>query len=279
MFSISRWHAAAVFVVLGLLAACDTAPGPQELGQRPPTVSALEITPARLSFSELRPDQLLDGDRARVEVTMQVEARGQADPVREVGFVIQNPDDPAAPLATGFLASAGGDRYAGTAEIIISTLDPEQYPVIVFAVDAENRVSGEIRGQVRYTRSFDPGSPPVVEAVEAPETVQRPPAGEQPVSLQLVAVVSDPDGLRDVARVEFWNVNAPAQRFRLCDDGGGQPCGAAADSGDATAGDGRFTLTVLIASNNSPGVNTFAFQATDRAGLTSNIVEKQITVQ
>ena len=99
------------------------------------------------------------------------------------------------------------------------------------------------------------------------------------MSLAFVAVVSDPDGLANVQKVEFWNVNTPTQRLLLCDDGGGQPCGSSPDSGDETAGDGRYTLTVFVASTNNPGVNTFAFQATDRAGLTSNVIEKEITVE
>ena len=49
--------------------------------------------------------------------------------------------------------------------------------------------------------------------------------------------------------------------------------------GDESAGDGRFTATVQISSDNAAGINRFAFQATDRAGLQSEVVEQEVTIQ
>ena len=67
------------------------------------------------------------------------------------------------------------------------------------------------------------------------------------------------------------NTAAPADRFDLVDDG--------LNGGDDVAGDGRYTITVQVASDNAPGPRVFAFQATDRAGLESNVVEKTITIE
>ena len=44
-------------------------------------------------------------------------------------------------------------------------------------------------------------------------------------------------------------------------------------------GDGRYTLEVEIGSSNRPGENTFAFQAVDRSGLASEVVERIVVVE
>jgi hypothetical protein len=45
------------------------------------------------------------------------------------------------------------------------------------------------------------------------------------------------------------------------------------------AGDGRYTRTVFLLSTNQAGTNTFAFQATDRSGLVSEVVTRDIVVE
>lgn len=276
---VSTWAAAACAgVLLSLLAACDSAPGPEQLGLRPPLLQDFTFSPQRVVFGILPPDQIV-GDSVRVPLSLSVVAFGPESPIAEVAYVVQSPFSSIEPIATGTLQPEGGNRYTATATLTISALEVASYPIVVYAVDQTKRVSGEVRGQINYVRVFDPGEPPVINEIVAPDTVQRPAVGQPAVTLPLVAVVSDPDGLSDVEKVEFWNVETPNNRFELCDDGGGQPCGVSADSGDEAAGDGRFTLTVFVASSNAPGVNTFGFQAIDRAGLRSAIVEKQITVE
>ena len=270
--------AACVGVLLGLIAACDSAPGPEQLGLRPPLLQNFTFSPQRVVFGVLPPEQIA-GDSVRVPLELSVTALGPESRIEEVAFVVQSPFSSIDPIATGTLEPQGSNRYTASLTISISALEVASYPIVVYAVDQARRVSGEVRGQIEYLRVFDPGDPPVIDEIVAPDTVQRPAVGQPAVTLPLIAVVSDPDGLTDVEKVEFWNVNTPNNRFELCDDGGGQPCGGASDSGDETAGDGRFTLTVFIASTNAPGTNTFVFQAIDRAGLRSETAEKQITVQ
>ena len=132
-------------------------------------------------------------------------------------------------------------------------------------MDEAGQASNQLIGSLVLAAS---GREPVIEEVIAPERVERPSTGATPITL--VAVVSDPDGLANVSRVRFWNVEAPSATFGLRDDGQG---------GDEVAGDGRYTATVQIESTNRPGPTTLAFQATDRGGLESQIVEKTITVE
>ncbi len=270
--------AACIGVLLGLVAACDSAPGPEQLGLRPPLLQDFTFSPQRVVFGVLPPEQIV-GDSVRVPLELSVVALGSQSPIEEVSYVVQSPFSSFEPIATGTMQPQGSNRYSAVTTITISALEVASYPIVVYAVDQTQRVSGEVRGQINYIRVFEPGEPPVIDEIVAPDTLQRPAVGQPAVTLPLIAVVSDPDGLTDVEKVEFWNVDTPNNRFDLCDDGGGQPCGVAADSGDETASDGRYTLTVFIASTNTLGTNTFAFQAIDRAGLRSEIVEKQITVE
>ncbi|MFQ5570275.1 MAG: hypothetical protein ACE5G0_11410 [Rhodothermales bacterium] len=275
----SAWLTVALWGgLLGLLSSCDSAPGPEALGLRPPTLSDFSYSPQRVVFGLLPPDQI-EGDRVLVPLELSVVARGPEVPIEEVAYVVQAPTSLTDPIATGTMQPAGGDRYTASTTLSLSADEIATYTIVVYAVDQARRVSGEVRGLLHYLRVFEPGSPPVIEAIEAPDSLTRPAPGAPAVALKIIAVVSDPDGLNEVEKVEFWNVNTPNTRLLMCDDGGGRPCGIVNDSGDDVAGDGRFTLTVFLTSDNAPGVNTFAFQVTDRAGLTSEIVEKQIEVK
>ncbi|HMB90636.1 MAG TPA: hypothetical protein VKP65_07305 [Rhodothermales bacterium] len=278
MHFLKRWAALWLCGLLIMLAGCDSAPGPESLALRPPVLSDFAFSPQRVVFDELPPSQI-NGDEVEVPVEISVIATGPDRPVDRVEYVIQTPFSSTSALLTGIMTSAGGNRYTASATISISADEIANYTVVVYAVDTDSRLSGEARGQIRYTRTFEQGDPPVIDAIEAPDTVTRPAAGEPATTLSIVAVVSDPDGLNNIQRVEFWNVNTPNNKIPLCDDGGDQPCGVSTDSGDEMANDGRYTRVIFITSTNTPGVNTFAFQATDRSGLTSEIVQKQITVQ
>ncbi|MDX1546761.1 MAG: hypothetical protein R3247_07230 [Rhodothermales bacterium] len=267
-----------VLLLAALVAACDTAPGPEPLDRRPPTLTDFAFAPQRVVFGLLPPEQI-DGDSVRIPLSLAVTASSPDVPIAEVRYVVQAPGGLAEPLATGTLRPTGQNRYEATRTVSLPAIEPTTYTVLVYAVDQAERLSGEARGQLTYVRQFEPGSPPVIDAVEAPDTITRPAPGEPAIALSIVAVVSDADGLGTVEKVEFWNVNTPNQRIPLCDDGGGLPCGPASSSGDATAADGRYTQTVFLTSDNAAGTNTFAFQATDRSGLTSAVVEKTITVE
>ena len=269
--------AACMGVSLGLLAACDTAPGPDELSARPPLLQDFSFSPQRVVFALLPPEQIA-GDSVRIPLDLRVTALGPEVPIEEVTYIIQSPTSLTEPLATGTMQSGAGNQYSASTTLTISALDVRNYTILIYAVDEARRVSGEVRGQLEYVRIFDPGEPPVIDELIAPDTLRRPAEGQPGVSLVLAALVSDTDGLSDIEKVEFWNVNTPNTRLAMCDDGGNTPCGASEESGDGTAGDGIFTRRVFIESTNTLGVNTLAFQATDRAGLTSEIVQKNVVV-
>ncbi len=257
---------------------CDTAPGPEPLGQRPPVLDEFNFYPQRMVYALLPPDQVV-GDSIRVPITIGVTARSQGAAVSEVWYVVQPPSSLEEPVQSGRLAPTGNNRYERQVTLTLSALEVRTYTVLVYAVDDEARVSGDVRGSLHYFRSFEPGSPPAIDSLVVPDTLQRPAPGQPAASLLLVAGASDPDGQSDIALVEFWNQTSPASRLLMCDDGSAGLCGASQDSGDAVAGDGLFTRRVFITSDNAAGTNTLAFQATDRAGLQSAVLTHDVVIQ
>jgi hypothetical protein len=223
-------------------------------------------------------EDAIDGDSVTVELNLTVMVQASDTPVAQVTYAILSPDTTAAPIIAGTLPRSTTDIYSGTVNVTLSALEVQSYPVLVYVTDTDNRLGGEARSSVVYVRSFEPGSPPVIENLPIPATIQRPDDGEPARSLSFAAKVSDADGLSDIEQVEFWNETSPGTRFLLCDDGGRRTCGSSTESGDVTAGDGLFTRRVFISSDNTLGTNTFVFEATDRAGLRSQQVRHTVEI-
>ena len=259
------------------LAGCDSTPGPARLDLYPPVLENFSFTPQRVVYALLEDDQIV-GDSVRVPLTMQVSVLTRETPIDQVHYVVQTEEFGTEPLVRGVLTSSGGSAYSGSIELTFSALDVTTYTVMVYAVDQASQVSGEARGLLEYVRVFDPGKPPVIEELIIPDSLQRPAAGSPSRSLSFVARVSDPDGLQDVARVDFWNATAPGTRIEMCDDGSLRPCGSSQESGDISAQDGLYTRRVFISSENALGENTLIFEVIDRAGLRSAQASHRIVI-
>ncbi len=145
--------------------------------------------------------------------------------------------------------------------------------VYSFRVEAVNAAGLRSLPQVGYVRLLDRrvNEPPQIFYLEAPDTLSR---SAQPNTYLLSVGVSDPNGLGDIARV-FFNSFLPdgtpasGNPFLMRDDGQG---------GDAVAGDGRYSLTILIDTNAPLGNFVFEFQAEDSAGNLSNKIAHVLTV-
>ncbi|MEX0599037.1 MAG: hypothetical protein WD021_03040 [Rhodothermales bacterium] len=254
--------AAMLVAACALVAACDQAPGPQADLGRAPVLSQFSFAPHVVAVPA-------EGESESLVVPLSIEvAVTEGDRALEtVSFVVQSPVAGASSVARGTLTQVSGNRFVGGAEFSIPVGEVGVYTVLVYAVDAAGTLSNEVRGTLRVEGV---GRPPVVEFVVAPDTVYRPQLGEEPKRIPIVAVVSDPEGLRNINAVQFWNAASPAARFDMFDTG---------ELGDEVAGDGRYTRVVEIASSNQGGTNTFVFQAVDLSGLASNTVEKSIVVE
>ncbi|MDX1531187.1 MAG: hypothetical protein R3362_06640 [Rhodothermales bacterium] len=243
----------ALLAVAAVAAGCDSAPGPLPLDPRPPEVRAFAFSPDAALFDTLA----TSGDTASVTLALSAEVTDPDDAVAAVRYVVESRFDDV--VAEGDLEAAGEDGWAGTVELALTRGQRGFYTVLVYAVDAQGLLSNQARGLFELVA---PGlGPPEIVEIDAPETF-RPPG-----TLRLVAVVEDPDGRSDVARVE---VDTPAGgTLPLSDDG--------SSFGDEEAGDGRWTAAFDVPEA-APGPQTFVFRAFDRDGAASEDVPFTITI-
>ena len=253
-----RYAAAVLAVGILVLSACDQAPGLLDDTGAPPELSDFSFSPHQF----IAPPGA-GNPNVVIPLSMEVTVRDADNDVETVSFVVFGDET----IAEGVLDSGSGGRYAGRSDVIVPASEIGVYTVLVFAEDREGMLSNQVRGMMHVSAE---GAPPVISMVVAPETLRRPGPGEPARLLELIAVVSDPDGLANIASVEFWNVATPGTKIGMFDEG---------THGDAEAADGRYTRVVQITSSNEPGVTTLAFQARDRAGLLSDIVEATVVVE
>lgn len=243
------------------LAACDTAPGPQPLDARPPVVSDFAFSPDSVFFD----DVVTSGDSAAIDLAISVRVEDPDDgTIARVAYVVEGQFE--GTIASGPLEAGDGSSYATTVPLLLGRGQRGRYTVLVYAVDDDGLLSNQVRGL--FELAGVGLGPPVIDAIDAPSEFQ------QPGTLQLIAEVSDPDGLEDIARVE---VDFPAPfpaTFELADDG--------QSAGDETADDGRFTATFegvqLPPEFETPYELDLTFRAFDRDGLASDDVSFTITI-
>ncbi len=250
---------AALCCGLLLLGACDSAPGPAAYDDRPPVVSDLSFTPANVVATQVPPGQSA-GEQVRVPLQFSVRVDDPDRDLALIGFAVQSPLAERAPLAEGTIDASGTGTYAHEVEVMIPKSEVGVYTLRVFAVDRAQNLSNEVLGTIRF---FAEGSAPVVESVEAFPEIIRP-----PTEFILIATVSDPDGLANIASVRVrFPTGAVAEMY---DDGRSR--------GDEVAGDGRYTARFDVPQA-TPGVQTFQIWAIDRTGLESAVFEKPIRIE
>ena len=257
------------------LSGCDSVPGPEEEGRRPPVVSNLSFSPLAVLIDHLPPGSVTDG-RARFSVHVEVDASDENGDLDRIFIYILSPIQGVGSVAQEEILAVGNLRYQADLDLDIPVGAIGAYVVHVSAADESGRLSNDALGSFRVDAT---GSPPVIESVDVPERVIRPAAGQPPVLIPLVARVSDPDGPLNILRVEVLVNNSVT--LQLCDDGGEATCNAVGfgPSGDEVASDGLFTVTIQLDASNAAGDNLFVFKAIDRSGLESNSVSRTIKVE
>ncbi len=120
--------------------------------------------------------------------------------------------------------------------------------------------------------------------VQVPDSIQIPPQGTFHKAL-VKAAVQDPDGLSDVDSVYFYSRKPDGT---LANNGlplvmvdNGKPFNISnpwVDAGDEKAGDGIYSLTILIDNNAQTGRFYFTFYMRDKAGHLSPSVTDSIEV-
>ena len=165
---------------------------------------------------------------------------------------------------------------SGAADTVVQNLStslftPNQmdYFFRLVAVDAAGNRSLPAVRLLHFKRYFKNDPPQVLEII-APDTVSR----SQQNTFLLEARVTDPQGLRDIARVVL-NTYLPSGQitnnspFFLRDDGFG---------GDRVPGDGIYSQTFQVPSDTPTGTYRFDVYAEDQSGLKSPVKSHFLTV-
>ena len=252
--SCAKWGPVAALALAGplVLPACDQAPGFAPGAGRAPVVTDLVVTPGAVRLEDLLGSGPVPA-RVNVPITVAATVTDPEGALGAVTLVVEDVTGGVEPLLTAALTAQGGDRFGGTATLALDPARTGTYRVLVVARDDEGR-AGE--GQTRLTFTSD-GRPPVL----ASATSEVRTGG----LVVLTAVVTDPDGLANVSRVEATAPDGTV--FRLYDDG--------QSFGDPRAGDGRFTAAFRVQGS---GTLRFTIRATDRGGLRSNALDLEVTV-
>jgi len=269
------FSATCVLLFFGLLvSSCDTAPGARDLQESAPVLSELSISPGSINLDNVPPQDITD-EVAHLTITVEVSVSDEDDDAESL-FVFVLPPDATSPTAgERTIDIPGNGRINVDIDLAIPVGETGIYTVKVFASDALGQLGNQTTGSLEVTASSDP---PVIESIDIPAVIVRPGPGENPIQVPIIVTVSDPDGLANILRVEML-VNG-AGPLLLCDDGSAGTCNANfPPSGDVTADDGKFTITIQLDSTNLPGQNTFEFKAIDRSGLESATEVRIVEVQ
>ena len=263
-----------MLVLFVALARCDTAPGVAETENRSPVLSDLFFSPSSVLLDELPAGSIQDGI-ARFSLNLAIDVADADGDLDRIYILVISPIPGRDPVISEEIVVAENGPVEVDISLQIPVAEIGNYTVKVFASDH----AGSLGNQVVGTLVVDAISePPTIDSIDIPERVTRPGPGEPAIQVPIVAHVSDPDGLANILSVKVV-VNGTTT-LQLCDDGGGTTCNANfLNSGDITAGDGLFTLTIALDSSNVPGDNVFVFKAIDRAGLESETVTKTIVVE
>ncbi len=261
-----NWKLGIALILWSLWSACDSVPGPPPITEIPPQLYGFTFSPEEVVFDDI----VSTGDSvAHVTLQMTAQLRPGEVPVDSIFYLIFPVVNPDQVLQQGRL-SLEGTSVRGQARLDLPRGAVGLYTIRVLVVDSRGRLGNQLQGLFRFLARE--GHPPVIEAVEGPDRIKRPASGEPPVLLKYVAIVSDPEGPENILRVVMRTPGG--QEFEMFDDGGQE-----SNSGDEVAGDGKYTLTVQLTSEVPPGTYVFYFQAFDREGLASDVVEKQTIVE
>ena len=168
--------------------------------------------------------------------------------------------------------AAGDGNYTGRITFSMSCRIVGSYQGGFLATNQSGLTSSVINTNFSVINSHS--LKPTLSNLVAPDSVQRPVSGQFVIFLQIEA--NDPDGDCDIGSVYFNSFKpdstpSSGNPFFMYDDGAQEHC-------DATPGDLKFSLCVIINNQAQLGNYTFKFNAKDRSGIVSDTLSHIIKV-
>ena len=125
---------------------CDQVSRPE--AARPPSVSALAVTPDSVNAADVPPEQVQDSV-ARVPLTIGATATDPDGTVERVVFTIEPSSSPRGTVS-GTLQPETGNRYRRAVALGVPVFLDEVYTIRVFAVDDDSLASNQSIGRFRF---------------------------------------------------------------------------------------------------------------------------------
>ena len=159
-------------------------------------------------------------------------------------------------------------------EFILTSENPNGIYTIKFSVTDFNGSNKQVAVSNFYFNNGQDNLPPVISnSVVEPDTV----VVTLPTVLFTSVEAMDPNGSSDILEVYFIVYRPDGttnnNKILLFDDGN------VAENGDVTAGDGIYSRLIQVDQSNQKGTYRFEFQAEDRSGALSNIINHYVLIQ
>jgi hypothetical protein len=226
-----------------VLSACDAAPGLPDEAARP-RLGSVSISPAEDSLAT---------SAAFADIPLVLDGVLAADAPVTLRALVRYTD------TDTLVAELTREVPAGAFQLSVPLRVPRgaigSYAVSLHTESASG-VAGDEAAAVFTFKASSLGGP-LVSNVSVPASVTR--GATRAVSVPIVATVTDPDGLANLATVLLLTDGAALGR--LFDEG------RTSRSTDERAGDGRYTAALSIPPGLAPGTYGFEVEAVDRSGL------------
>jgi hypothetical protein len=236
-------------MLLMVFSACETTPGAPAILPEPPALDGFAVSPDSFHLVGA-------AATASIPLTISGTVTSPVGGVVTVQYLVRRQGSQATALEGTFEVTAAGP-FQATDTLSVPRGASGLYVVDAIAVGRDGRGGGRASDLFRFI--IDPlGPPTVVDVVLDPTVVVLPASGT--TDLRVVATVADPDGLENLGYVSLQPQGGGPQ-LPMSD------AGSVGQSGDVTAGDGRYTVTLEVAAGTPPGQYPFEVVARDREGL------------
>jgi len=159
-------------------------------------------------------------------------------------------------------------------QFILKGQNPNGVYTVTFSVTGLDGKNKQVAvSNFNFNNGQDNFPPVISNSVIEPDTVLV----TQPTTLFTSVEAMDPNGSSDILEVYFIvyrpDGSSNNNRVQLFDDGN------VTENGDVTAGDGIYSRLIQVDQTNQKGTYRFEFQAEDRSGALSNIINHYVLIQ